>query len=66
VQLMDPQDLADDDLTACVGQMGAPVVIQEKMTDGPVMAETVRLMEAHLGRRFKTIMLWEVGGNNCF
>ena len=66
VQLMDPLDLADDDLVACVGQMGAPVVIQEKMTDGHVMAETIRMMEDYIGRRFKAIMLWEVGGNNCF
>ncbi len=33
VSLMDPLDLDDDDLVACVGQMGAPLVIQEKMTD---------------------------------
>ena len=66
VSLMDPLDLADDDLVACVGQMGAPVVIQEKMTDGHVMAETIRMMEAYIGRTFKAIMLWEVGGNNCF
>jgi uncharacterized protein len=66
VQLMDPLDLADDALVACVGQMGAPLVIQEKLTDGEVMAETIRMMEAHLGQRFEAIMLWEVGGNNCF
>jgi DUF917 family protein len=66
VQLMDPLALADDALVACVGQMGAPLVIQEKLTDGTVMAETIRMMERHLGRRFDAIMVWEVGGNNCF
>jgi uncharacterized protein len=66
VSLMDPLDLADDALVACVGQMGAPLVIQEKLTDGPVMAETVRMMERFIGRRFDAIMVWEVGGNNCF
>jgi DUF917 family protein len=66
VALIDPLSLADDALVACVGQMGAPLVIHEKLTDGPVMAETVRMMERHLGRRFDAIMVWEVGGNNCF
>jgi uncharacterized protein len=66
VRLMDPMDLADEALVACVGQMGAPLVIQEKLTDGPVMAETIRRMERHIGERFEAIMLWEVGGNNCF
>jgi len=66
VSLMDPFDLADDALVACVGQMGAPLVIQEKLTDGPVMAETIRMMERYLGRRFDAIVVWEVGGNNCF
>lgn len=66
VRLIDPLDLADDALVACVGQMGAPLVVQEKLTDGPVMAETIRMMERHIGRRFEAIMVWEVGGNNCF
>jgi uncharacterized protein len=66
VSLMDPLDLADDALVAQVGQMGSPTVIQEKLTDANVMAETIRMMESHLGRRFDAIMLWEVGGNNCF
>jgi DUF917 family protein len=66
VSLMDPLDLADDALVACVGQMGAPLVIQEKLTDGPVMSETIRMMERFIERRFDAIMVWEVGGNNCF
>jgi DUF917 family protein len=66
VWLLDPLDLEDDALVAVVGQMGAPLVIQEKMTDAHVMAETIRLMERHLGRRFTAIALWEIGGNNAF
>ncbi|HET9538265.1 MAG TPA: DUF917 domain-containing protein [Mesorhizobium sp.] len=66
VDLVDPLALDDDDLIACVGQMGAPLALQEKMCDGPVIARTITMMEEYLGRKFKAIMLWEVGGNNGF
>ncbi len=66
VELIDPMSLDDDDLIACVGQMGAPIAMQEKMCDGPVIAATIPMMEKHIGRKFKAIMLWEVGGNNGF
>src|SRR5580704_15060382 len=66
VELIDPLTLDDDDLIACVGQMGAPIAMQEKMCDGPVIARTITMMEEFLGRRFKAIMLWEGGGNNGF
>ena len=33
VSLMDPADLADDDLVAVVSNMGAPLVGQERLTD---------------------------------
>ncbi len=64
VDLIDPLALGDDDLIACVGQMGAPLAMQEKMCDGPVIARTITMMEEYLGKKFKAIMLWEVGGNN--
>src|SRR5476649_2087664 len=66
VELIDPMSLGDDDLVACVGQMGAPIVMQERLCDGPVIAATITMMEKHIGRKFKAIMLWEVGGNNGF
>src|SRR5215471_277619 len=66
VELIDPLALGDEDLIACVGQMGAPLALQEKMCDGPVIARTITMMEEFLGRRFDAIMLWEVGGNNGF
>ena len=66
VSLMDPLDLDDEQLVAAVGQMGAPLVIQEKMTDANLIAETVRMMERHLRRSFSAIALWEIGGNNSF
>ena len=63
--LMDPMDLDDDALVACVGKMGAPLVIQERLNDGVIIAETVRRMARHIERDFDAIMIWEVGGANC-
>src|SRR5215468_294734 len=39
VALMDPKDLADDDLVAVVSNMGAPLVGQERLTDSRTMAK---------------------------
>lgn len=64
VTVIDPLALPDDALVACVGQTGAPIVTQERLCDGPVMASTVTMMERHIGRRFDAVMLWEIGGNN--
>ena len=66
VRVVDPLALDDDALVGCVGQMGAPLAMQERMCDGPVIARTVTMMEAHLGRKFDALMLWEIGGNNAF
>ncbi len=66
VTVIDPLSLADDDLICCVGKMGAPLVTQEKLGDGEAIAETIRRMEAYLNRSFKGIMVWEIGGANCF
>ncbi len=66
IRVIDPLSLPDDALVGCVGQMGAPLAMQERMCDGPVMARTVTMMEAHLGRKFDALMLWEIGGNNAF
>ena len=66
VTVIDPMSLADDDPVCCVGTMGAPLVNQEKLGDGEAVAETIRRMEAYLGCRFKGIMVWEIGGANCF
>ena len=65
-RVIDPLSLADDALVACVGQMGAPLVKQERLVDGPVIASTITMMEEYLGRKFEAVMLWEIGGNNGF
>ena len=64
VSLMDPLDLADDDLVAVVSNMGAPLVGQERLTDPKHIASAVRLMEEYVGRRFRAVMSLEIGGGN--
>ncbi len=65
VQLMEPMDLADDDLVAAVSNMGAPLVGQERLTDPRTIARAVTMMEEYLGRRFHAIMALEIGGGNA-
>ena len=65
VTLVDPLELDDEALIACVGMTGAPLVVQERLNDAAIMAQTVRMMERYIGRRFDGIMLWEIGGANC-
>jgi len=64
VRLMDPMDLADDDLVAIVSNMGAPLVGQERLTDPRTIERAVRMMEEYLGRRFAAVMSLEIGGGN--
>src|SRR5438552_5049257 len=65
VSLMDPMDLADDDLVAVVSNMGAPLVGQERLTDPRTIARAVTMMEEYLGRRFRAVMSLEIGGGNA-
>ena len=65
VSLIDPDDLADDDLIAVVSTQGAPLVIQERLQNSRNAARAVSLMETHLGKRFRAVMGIEVGGANA-
>jgi DUF917 family protein len=64
VQLMDPDELADDDMVAVVSNMGAPLVGQERLVDSANIGRAVTLMEEYLGYSFRAIMSVEIGGNN--
>ena len=66
VQVLDPADLADDDLVAVVSNQGAPLVGQERLSDPDFAAKPVRMMEDYLGRRFRAVMSVEIGGGNAF
>ena len=65
VRLVSAADLADDDLVGVCGQMGAPLVSQERITDPAMMAGAVARMEAWLGRPFAALMSVEIGGGNA-
>jgi DUF917 family protein len=41
VQILDPMDLADDDMVAVVSNMGAPLVGQERLSDPAQLARAV-------------------------
>ena len=65
VEVMDPDDLADDDLVAVVSNQGAPLVGQERLSDPDFAAKPVRMMPFSLswsapspGCRWSTPMPW--------
>ena len=62
--IIDPFDLADDALCCVVGSIGAPTVSIEKLPEGTEMMRAIRLLEAHIGRRFDAIAIAEIGGAN--
>ena len=64
VDLLDPADLADDELVAMVSFQGAPLVNSERLPDPAMMQKAVRVMEDHIGRRFSAVMSSEIGGSN--
>src|SRR2546423_15704158 len=55
VALMDPLDLADDDLVAVVSNMGAPLVGPERLTDPRPIAGPVTMLAEYLGRRLHAL-----------
>ena len=62
--LLDPFALADDALVCVVGSIGAPTVSIEKLPEGTEMSRALRLLEAHIGRRFDAVAIAEIGGAN--
>jgi len=64
IELMPPSDLADDDDVAVVSFQGAPLVIQERLTDSRLSARAVEVMQDHIGRKFRGVMGIEIGGGN--
>lgn len=64
IRVVDPADLADDDLLVVAGGMGSPVVAYEKVAGGNEETDAVRALERHLGRSFTAIAPFEMGGGN--
>lgn len=64
IQLVDPDELADDALVVPTAMMGAPTVMIEKLPAGDEAVAALRTLEAHLGRRADATMPIECGGIN--
>lgn len=64
IQIIDPTEIADDDLLVAAGGMGSPLVAYEKVAGGNEETDAVRALQRHLGRRFTAIAPFEMGGGN--
>ena len=64
VALMDPMELADDDIVALVAGIGAPLVGLERLADPRLAAKPLFARERHLQRKFRAVMAGEIGGTN--
>lgn len=62
--LIRPDDLADDDMVAELGIMGAPLVGEERHTDPAQCARPAQAMEQYTGKPFAAVMSAEMGGAN--
>ena len=62
--LIDPMQLPDEALVCVAGNIGAPTVSIEKLPEGTEMLRALRLLEAHIGRKFDAIAIAEIGGAN--
>lgn len=65
-RLVDAAELDDDARVAVLAFMGAPLVTKERLPEPVSACRAVRLMEAHVGRRFDAVMSVEIGGENAF
>lgn len=64
IRVIDPDEIADDDLLVSVGGMGSPMVSHEKLAGGEEETVAARALEKHLGRQFDAIAPFEMGGGN--
>ena len=64
VELISPQDLADEDWVAVVSNMGAPLIGQERLADSRNIARAVEIQQELLGEKFRAVMSLEIGGGN--
>jgi DUF917 family protein len=64
VTLLDPDELADDDLIIPSAMMGAPTVMLEKMPRGTEIVTAFEAIQEYLGRKATATMSIEAGGLN--
>lgn len=64
VPLLDPSELADDDLVIPTAMMGAPTVMVEKIPAGSEVINAINALSDFLGRKPVATMPMEAGGVN--
>ena len=64
VRLLDPEELADDDLVVPSAMMGAPTVMVEKIPRGDEVVRAFEALQTYLGRPVRATMSCEAGGLN--
>lgn len=62
--MIDPAELADDDLVVPTAMMGAPTVMLEKIPRGDELVTAFKALEAYLGKPVRATMSAEAGGLN--
>ena len=64
VNLLDPMELADDDIVVPSAMMGAPTVMVEKIPRGEEIVNAFKALQTYLGRPVRATMSCEAGGLN--
>lgn len=64
VELIEPSELPDEALVIPTAMMGAPTVLVEKIPSGDEAVNSLKRLEAHLGRKAFATMPIEIGGIN--
>ncbi|MDH3283068.1 MAG: DUF917 domain-containing protein, partial [Gammaproteobacteria bacterium] len=60
-----PLDTLDDEATViAVGGVGAPSIMNEKVSNGTEAIEALRMLEDHVGRKADALIAFEAGGFN--
>jgi DUF917 family protein len=64
VDLLDPLELADDDIVIPSAMMGAPTVMVEKIPRGQEIVNAFQALQTYLGKPVRATMSCEAGGLN--
>lgn len=63
-RVIEPDEVADDEVLAMPVMVGAPVAFIEKFSLGPELESAFRALDKHLDRRIVALMSAEMGGAN--
>jgi DUF917 family protein len=64
IRLIAPEAVLPGGLVIAVAQVGAPVVMQERLARGTEAGEAFAALETHLGERAVAVACYEIGGTN--